>query len=67
MDKNPNYTADDVMSFPWMSIDQKAAGAQEPSDFSKRTYDAIREERRSFPHTFLSVDLWCRLDISVID
>jgi hypothetical protein len=68
MEKNPKYTPDDVMSHPWATIDERAAGAKALSDFAKATYDALLlDDKKKYRHDFLSMDLWCRLDISVID
>jgi hypothetical protein len=67
MVENPEYTADDVMSYPWGTIDQKHEGTQALLDFAQKTYDALlAADRLQFKHEFLSMQLWCRLDIGVI-
>jgi hypothetical protein len=68
MDENPDLHSDEIMAWPYATLDERTEGQAQLVEFAQRTYEAIREaDRQTFQHDFLNVDLWCRLDISIIE
>ena len=66
MDSNPDWHSDDITDRIWGGLDSKSN--KELEDFAQKTYDALLErDRNKYGHEFLAIQLWCRIDVGIID
>lgn len=68
MDRNPNWTADEIMAREHGTREERKRGMEELRSFARQTYEAMLAlDRRHYTHDLLAMSVLCRLDISVID